>query len=313
MLGLLLTGATDALTVDDAGALTRWGLPVARVLNDVAASLTVGLLVLAAVALPAGPGRRSRGSGSPTSGIRHAPSPVIDGTSLAVVRLAGATALVWAAAGAVVLVLSYARLSGVAPGAPGFAQQLGNFLTEIDLLRALLISSLVVVVVATGAIVATRLNTVGWMAALAVGALLPVALTGHAAGSTDHELAVDSLAFHLVGVTVWVGGLAALMLLRAALAAGDLDVVVVRRYSTLALWAFVAVGGVGRGQRLAAAGRLVRAVHPVRRAGAGQGRRARPARARRARPPAAHDRADVGGSSGATSAARARSPRSGSW
>ena len=36
----------------------------------------------------------------------------------------------------------------------------------------------------------------------------------------DHELAVDSLAFHLVGVTVWVGGLAALMLLRAALTAG---------------------------------------------------------------------------------------------
>ena len=141
VLGLLLTGATDALTVDDAGAITRWGLPVARVLNDVAASLTVGLLVLAAVALPAGPGRRSRGSGSPTSGVRHAPSPVLDGPSLAVVRLAGATALVWAAAGAAVLVLSYARLSGVAPGAPGFAEQLGRFLTEIDLLRALLISS----------------------------------------------------------------------------------------------------------------------------------------------------------------------------
>ena len=151
LLGLLLTGATDALTVDDAGAITRWGLPVARVLNDVAAALTVGLLVLAAVALPAGPGRRSRGSGSPTSGVRHAPSPVIDGTSLAVVRLAGATALVWAAAGAAVLVLSYARLSGVAPGAPGFTEQLGRFLTEIDLLRALLVSSLVVVVVATGA------------------------------------------------------------------------------------------------------------------------------------------------------------------
>ncbi|WP_426564076.1 cytochrome c oxidase assembly protein [Angustibacter sp. McL0619] len=237
--GLLLTGASDSLALADAGALTRWGLPLVRVLSDVAASLTVGLLVLAAVALPPnGTGRRGAGPAA-----RGAGSPQLEGVTLAMVRLAGGTALVWAAAGGAVLVLSYARLAGIAPGAPGFAEQLGQFITQIDLLRSLLISSLVVVVVATGAIVATRVNTVGWMAVLAVGALLPVALTGHAAGSLDHEAAVDSLAFHLVGVTVWVGGLAALVLLRGSVRGGQ--IAVVRRYSTMALWAFVTVAASG--------------------------------------------------------------------
>ncbi|GAB3589566.1 cytochrome c oxidase assembly protein [Angustibacter peucedani] len=234
LLGLTLTGAAGASLVADPGAATRWGLPLAKVVDDVAACLTVGLLVLAAVALPLG------GAGRRTAGSR---SPELAGTALTVVRLAGATAFVWAVSGAVVLVLSYARLAGVGPGEPGFSQQLGQFITEIDLLRALLVSSLVVAVVATGAVVATRQVTVGWMALLSVVALLPVALTGHASGSLDHELAVDSLAMHLVGVTVWVGGLVGLVVLRGRLGPALPDVVA--RYSTLALWCFglVALSG----------------------------------------------------------------------
>src|SRR5690349_14845852 len=92
--GLLLTGASQSLALADPGALTRWGLPVARALNDVAACLTVGLLVLAAVALPPnGTGRQRVSAAERAEG-----SPLLNGTALAVVRLAGATALVWAAA-----------------------------------------------------------------------------------------------------------------------------------------------------------------------------------------------------------------------
>jgi cytochrome c oxidase assembly factor CtaG/putative copper export protein len=237
VLGLTLTGAAAATLVADPGSFTRWGLPLARVVNDVAASLTIGLLVIAAVVLPpAGTGRRAARSSSQ-------PRPVLDGVTLAAVRLSAATGVVWAVAGIVVLVLSYARLAGVSPADPAFAGQLGSFITSIDLLRSLLISVLVVAVVATGAAIALRHTTVGWLAALALAALLPVALTGHAAGSSDHELAVDSLAFHLLGVTVWVGGLAALAIVRGRL--GPLGPTAVRRYSTLALWSFVLVAGSG--------------------------------------------------------------------
>ena len=51
--------------------------------------------------------------------------------------------------------------------------------------------------------------------------------------------AVDSLALHLLGATLWVGGLAGLLLIARHLG-GQLPAVV-GRYSTLALWCFVLV------------------------------------------------------------------------
>src|SRR3954469_15635824 len=41
----------------DAGTLTRWGLPIARLAMDAGAALTVGALLAAAVLLPSNEGR----------------------------------------------------------------------------------------------------------------------------------------------------------------------------------------------------------------------------------------------------------------
>ena len=68
---------------------------------------------------------------------------------------------------------------------------------------------------------------------------VPLGLSGHAAGSDDHQAAVDSLAVHLVGVSVWVGGLAGLV--AAVAVAQRVAAVSVRRYSTLAGWCFALV------------------------------------------------------------------------
>ncbi|GAB3679505.1 cytochrome c oxidase assembly protein [Angustibacter aerolatus] len=232
VVGLLATGASAATLVADPGAVTRWGQPLLRVVQDVSASLTVGLLVVAALLLPpSGWGTRARG-GAPLGGV-----------GLRATRLAGAAGGVWVLAGAVGLLLTWSRVSGYAITDPAFGQGLSYYLTHLDTLRSLVVAVLLAAVVATGATVATRQVTVGWMALLSVVALLPVALTGHAAGATDHELAVDSLAFHLVGVTVWVGGLAALLLLRRDL--GDRLAVTASRYSGLALAGFVLVGASG--------------------------------------------------------------------
>ena len=103
----------------------------------------------------------------------------------------------------------------------GFRQPARYFITDLDIMRSLLMSVLLAAVATTGAALATRRTTVGWMAVVALGALLPLALAGHAAGSADHEAAVDSLAFHLVAVTVWAGGLAALAMLPDRRWAGD--------------------------------------------------------------------------------------------
>jgi cytochrome c oxidase assembly factor CtaG len=224
-------GAAPAL-LDDPGALTRWGLPLTRAVSDVAASVTVGLLVLAAVVLPPQTGQL----GEP--GRR--PSALIGGPQLRMVRLAGATGSVWVATGMVVIALTYSRIAGLPVTSPGFTAQLGQFLTQLGLLRLLLISVLIASVVATGAVVVLRQSAVGWLAVLALLALLPLALTGHAAGAANHEVAADSLAGHLIATTVWFGGLVALLAARGGLGR-DLPIVV-RRYSTLALWSFVVVG-----------------------------------------------------------------------
>ena len=61
--------------------------------------------------------------------------------------------------------------------------------------------------------------TMAGLAALTVLAVLPLALAGHAAGSANHETAVNTLAVHLVAA-VWVGGLLALVVLRPVLGRG---------------------------------------------------------------------------------------------
>jgi cytochrome c oxidase assembly factor CtaG/putative copper export protein len=253
VIALTATGAAAASALDDPGALTRWGLPIARVVTDLATALTVGLLVIAACALPTdgwtGTGARittgtATVTATGTGTARTGRATVLDGVTARAARLAGVTGAVWVVAGAAVIVLTYSRVSGFPITHPQFADGLALYLTDLNLLRSLLVSVLVAAVVTTGAAVATRHTTVGLMAVLALLALLPVALTGHAAGSASHELAVDSLAAHLVGVTVWVGGLAALVLLRPGL--GTRLPVVAGRYSRLALVAFalVAVSGV---------------------------------------------------------------------
>ncbi len=221
LVGLLIGHGAQAPLAGllDPGTAVRWGLPFVRTVHDLAAALTIGALVLAAVALP----ERARP---------------------AALRLAAGAGIAWVAAGVLVLVLTYADFAGVSLGTPGFGAQLGSFVRGFDLGRAMVASILVAFVVATGAAVARSLNAIGWLAALSLLAILPLALAGHAAGSTDHEMAVDSLGAHLVAVTVWVGGLAVLALLRTSL--GSAFAAAAQRFSSLAGWCFaiVAISGV---------------------------------------------------------------------
>jgi cytochrome c oxidase assembly factor CtaG/uncharacterized membrane protein len=90
---------------------------------------------------------------------------------------------------------------------------------------------------------------------LALIGLVPTALIGHSASSNDHEGAINSLGLHLVGVSVWVGGIILLALLSGTLAprnqarsgqafqpgGHDITEPVLRRFSSLAGFAFALV------------------------------------------------------------------------
>jgi putative copper resistance protein D len=230
-LGLLVaTGQVEQPQqgLPDPGTVVRLGLPVVRTLQDLAAALTVGLLVAAVLFIP--PASKSVAAD-------------LVGHRARAVRLAAISSTVWLFAGVATLILTYADVAGIAPTSPEFTQQLGYFLRSFDLGRAMLASLVVVALVSIGTMLATRINTAAWLAYGSLVALLPLALSGHAAGSDDHQAAVDSLAVHLVTVCLWAGGVAALVVLSPWLKDGL--GVPTRRFSTLAGWCFVLVAGSG--------------------------------------------------------------------
>lgn len=238
---LSVLGATGALAAAseasfDPGAGVRYALPAARAVHDLAAALTVGLLFTAAFFV------------APEKGSR---ADRLSGARRATAKAAVGTGLVWLLAAAAVLVLSTADVAGAAPGSPGFGGIVVSFVAQVEAGRSLGVSLLVAAVVVNLTVLATKVVTVAWAAALSLVALLPLALAGHAAGTADHMNSVDSLLLHLLGACLWVGGLAALLLSSSRL--GAQLPVVARRYSTLAGWCFVVVavsGLVNAGLRL---------------------------------------------------------------
>lgn len=224
----------------DPGAVVRVGLPAARAVHDIAAAVSIGLLVLATWCV------------APEAEVGQKTQPrMLTGARRMMVRMATVSSLVWLVSAVTVLVWTAADVSGFRLTDPGFSSVVVSFVTQIDLGRSLGVSALIVAVVVNLTMMATRIVTLAWAAVLSLLALLPLALAGHAAGSSDHMNSVDSLALHLLGVTVWVGGLAALLL--SAKVLGAQRATVVGRYSTLALWCFVLVavsGVVNAGLRL---------------------------------------------------------------
>jgi cytochrome c oxidase assembly factor CtaG/putative copper export protein len=221
-LAALVGQAATAPVVADPGAVVRWGVLYARVVHDLAAAVTVGLLVHAAYLMPETTRTERR---------------------VTATRLAGIAAGVWALGGVVGAVLAMADLIGIPLSDPSFGRQFATFAWSFMAVRVELITAGVAAVVALGAFVATSRTGMAWLSVLSLAGLLPLALAGHSAGATEHATAVNALAVHLVGVTVWVGGLLGLAVMRPAL--GRDAGVTARRFSVLALWCFAAVAASG--------------------------------------------------------------------
>ncbi len=242
-----VSGAAEPSVFSDAGAVVRWGLPLVRVIADLGAALTIGLLILAAFALPV---TRPASTARARHPAPHAHRPAMLG--------ACAAAGVWAIATLVITVFTYADIFGLRLDDPDFGAQLAAFVTGIDLGRGLLFTTVVAASVSTAAAGATTLRAAGLLSLLSLLGLIPQALGGHAAGASNHETAVTSLGLHLVGACIWVGGLAGIALLWPGLTAGRAGVGrgaagegrkaavrAVQRFSTLAGAAFVLIAGSG--------------------------------------------------------------------
>jgi putative copper resistance protein D len=216
----LLGGAFAAPVVGlpDPGDIVRWGLPILRAIQDLAAASTVGLLMVAAMIIPEAPDSSRR---------------------VAAARYACASGVVWVVSGVIGLLLLFASISSTQLTDPTFGTQFQTFVLQLEVLRVGAISCVMAVVVTTCAAFVRRRSSMVALTVLSVAALLPLSLAGHAAGGASHDTAVNSLALHMVSAVVWVGGLLALAMLRPLL--GTALGVSVARYSTLAGWCFGAV------------------------------------------------------------------------
>ena len=68
-----------------------------------------------------------------------------------------------------------------------------------------------------------------------IGVLAPV-FQSHSSSSGNHGLAIGSLLIHVIGISLWVGGIIALILISKSERA-----IAIPRFSTLALWSAIAV------------------------------------------------------------------------
>ena len=220
--GLALTGDSTATGqsagLADAGRVTTWLLPVSRSLFDLAAVGTIGTVTALAWLVP----QEQRAA---THRLR---------------RAVAAWAAVWAVAAVVTVLVSASQVVGV---------PLRSLVADTDLLwygvdlpqgRATLLA-------AVGAVaMALWIGTVRTVAGLRVWAvvapalLAPLLTTGHAATASNHFLATQMLLVHVVSVTLWMGGLLALVV--HVRAVPEALPTTVARFSRLALVCFAAVG-----------------------------------------------------------------------
>jgi putative copper resistance protein D len=230
LIPLLIVGSTVAALVA-VGLLTITGadrpaLIVVRVLTESAAVVTIGSLLLAAFLVP------------------PQESGTLAAHGYAALRTAGFAALVWTLGAVLSVPFTVADALGQPVTAllePSVLFQVAGLMEQA---KAWMITAVVVALLALGC---RLVLSWGWTAVLffvSVFALVPVAVTGHSSGGGSHDVATDSLLYHLIAAALWVGGLIAL--LAHGRRGGDHLALATTRFSKIALvcWVVMAASGV---------------------------------------------------------------------
>lgn len=221
--GLVLGNSAAPLVIADPGPVVRWGLPLVRGVTDFAMATAIGSLVMAVFA-----------AGEGTWQLRR------------LLNLASLAAAIWAVFGILTTVFTYLSVTGLAfSSSDSFGAGLWMFVTQIALGQSLALNVSSGAATSVLALTFTRHRGSLITTAAAFAGLIPLAVGGHAAGTNGHSMAVNAIGLHLVGVSIWVGGLIALLALGKGSDAEETRSIV-KRYSSLALFAYgvVALSGI---------------------------------------------------------------------
>ncbi|OLR89615.1 copper resistance protein CopD [Actinokineospora bangkokensis] len=190
----LTGGAAEVLPgLPQSDAFTGYALTLVRVVAEAGSVVTIGGLLFAAFFVP--PQR----------------SGVLDVGGYGALRMAGWGAAVWFLGSLLLAPLTAADAAGLGVGDVLRTDVLVDLVGGLEQPKAWLFTAGFALVVWVG----TRfVLSWGWTAALffvSVAGVAPVALTGHSASGGSHDMATNSLLFHLLAAALWVGGLIALL------------------------------------------------------------------------------------------------------
>jgi putative copper export protein len=220
--GNLTQSKINGMAIGGTGGLTGWGLPVSKLVMDLSAVGVIGMLVVCLLL----PNREP--AAEPGAAVRR------------LLRTASWLALAWAISNAALLIFSWsdvvARPVTELPFTTLFTDTTAAFPEAADYISS---TALALVIAAGIAVTRTRRGAL-ILLPLAGYNMVPMALQGHAAHSTVLKY---SLITHVIAMSLWVGGLAALVThvrRQPALLA-----VAAPRFSALALACYTAVAASG--------------------------------------------------------------------
>ena len=240
------SGAVAERETLDPGAFARWTLPIALTVHHLAVAVVAGCLLFAVALLPHWRDRAAGAAGDREQ--RQDPHPAFTRA----MATASAVSIVWVFSAVAVFVLTYANLSGQpVSSSEAFARELVYFGTDLLVGQAWATVLAIAFTVCTLTFLARSPVALVATTVLALSTAIPISLVGHAAGSDDHFAGVGALVVHWLGVLVWVGGVAALVVVVPALTGSQagantsggvlLARAVLERFSTLAGVAFFLV------------------------------------------------------------------------
>lgn len=217
---LSLASALTATGLPDPGPVTTLGLPFVRAAGEIAAVLAVGSFLFAAFLVP--PQR----------------SGVLDADGYRALRLGTVASGVWAVCAALLVPLTISDVSGhaVVDISPARIWSLAGLVNTASAWRWTAVLAAVITVASLSVL---RWSWTPVLLAASVLTLIPLGLTGHSSAGGSHDLATNGLLIHLVAASLWAGGL--LALLAHALRAGAHTGLAARRFSSIALWCWVAM------------------------------------------------------------------------
>ena len=173
----------------DPGPMVGWGLPISRILTDIAAAFTAAWLIGAAFLNPAGR------------------DGVVSRLGRNDVMRASVSGVVWAVLALVQMVLTLANVLGIPLTEAIRPEVISTYAWDVPTTRALAISALVAaVIVITAVFISSTAGAAILLVLTVIAASLPT-LAGHGSGLGDHALALSAGVTHIAAAVIWMGGL----------------------------------------------------------------------------------------------------------